>query len=84
MTPRMLSMGALTAASSAFAPVAPSGATTNALGASRASMRATEAENTLAREWQQSAFSTCALVGAASVFLVIGGAVALRSLRSSA
>ena len=83
MTPRMLSMGALTAATSAFAPAAPSGAAT-ALGASRPSMRAMEAEHTLAREWQRSAFSTGALVGAATVFLVIGGAVALRSLRSSA
>lgn len=81
MTPRMLSMGTLAAATANFAPVAPSGQA-DAFGVARPSERMSDASLVLAREWDRNAFSTGVLLGACSVLVVIGGAVALRSLRS--
>lgn len=81
MTPRMLSMGTLAAATANFAPVAPLGQA-DAFGAARPSERMSEASLVLAREYEASAFPTGVLLGAASVLLVLGGAYALRSLRS--
>jgi len=82
MTPRMLSMGTLAAATANFAPVAPSGQA-DAFGAARPSERMSDASLVLAREYERVAFPTGALLGACTVFLFIGGAVVLRSLRST-
>jgi hypothetical protein len=83
MIPRMFSMGTITSATSAMAPSGSSSGSSsgNPLLPRGPSLRAARSEYELARDWNEQAFTTGLLAGAAGIAVVIGGAYALSSLK---